>query len=405
MLPYYLRFTNMAPLSPILGGIAAVPFLFDALIKSELWSETAPKKGDHIRVSRGVYTHHGLYFSDEEIIHFTGAENDNIWNWQENQVITSTLADFLRDGVLEVRGYTEKEKEMLFSPEEIYEHALESLGTRKYNLFFNNCEHFSNICTLGKRKSKQIRRLFTGRAPVDRGFKSLGLFGDLFVQSVFRNRGNGVKDPSVYEPDVHDVALIVGQTQALTAHLELGRVEYLKNAQLDILTFHANTLISLDQAKAQGFVHMAKQIEELQETFCSVATKRLAFIEQAHLDFVEEMETYYLALEEALQYQPVPTPEVSLPDLLDSLEQYPEGSPEHGQCVEAIEEALVLQVKFRLSQLVSIATRQDVLHDSFLQGEESVLELTSVVTESIMKHIVTQSTAVSESRLLNPAET
>lgn len=401
MLPYYLRIPFA---SPLLGGISAVPLIIDALVKSEIWLETPPKKGDHIRVSRGVYTHHGLYFSDDEIIHFTGAENDNIWNWKENKVITSTLQDFLRDGVLEVRGYTEKEEGFLFSPEEIYQNALESLGNRKYNLFFNNCEHFANTCSLGKHSSKQIRRLFTGRAPVDRGKKTLGLFGDLFVQTVFRKRGNSTEDGTVYQPDVQEIALITEQTKLLMENQEFERVEFMNNAQLDILTFLTNTQMSLDQAKVQGFHTMAENIQELQDTFCSVAYKRLALIEQASLDFVEEMENYYLALEEVLQYQPAPPEEEALPDLLESLAQHTEDSPEYRQCMKQIEDALVLQVKFRLSQLVSIAKRQDAFHNAFHQGEESVLELTTVVIQSIMSNIVAHSTAVSQAIVLSAAE-
>ena len=37
----------------------------------EIWIEKRPAMGDHIRVNRGLYCHHGIYVSDNEVIHFT----------------------------------------------------------------------------------------------------------------------------------------------------------------------------------------------------------------------------------------------------------------------------------------------------------------------------------------------
>jgi len=31
-----------------------------------------PKKGDHLKSSRSVYTHHGLYVGDDRVIHYSG---------------------------------------------------------------------------------------------------------------------------------------------------------------------------------------------------------------------------------------------------------------------------------------------------------------------------------------------
>lgn len=31
-----------------------------------------PKKGDHLKSSRGLYTHHGIYVGDGNVIHYSG---------------------------------------------------------------------------------------------------------------------------------------------------------------------------------------------------------------------------------------------------------------------------------------------------------------------------------------------
>ena len=45
----------------------------DAVFTEEIWVQKNPVMGDHIRVKRmhGIYTHHGIYVSDNEVIHFT----------------------------------------------------------------------------------------------------------------------------------------------------------------------------------------------------------------------------------------------------------------------------------------------------------------------------------------------
>ena len=52
----------------------------------------------------GIYSHHGIYVSDDEVIHFTGQDGDSIFDWSKPEVISSDLAHFVKDGVLEVRS-------------------------------------------------------------------------------------------------------------------------------------------------------------------------------------------------------------------------------------------------------------------------------------------------------------
>ena len=49
----------------------------------EHWKTRNPQQGDHIRVRRlgGLYYHHGIYVSDEEVIAFAGDDDYNPSNW------------------------------------------------------------------------------------------------------------------------------------------------------------------------------------------------------------------------------------------------------------------------------------------------------------------------------------
>ena len=116
-----------------------------------------PNPGDHIRVKRFLYFHHGIYVSDDEVIHFTDGTKKEI-SLKNAKVRATSLKNFLFDGKLQVANYSGSEKKKIFPPEKIVERAKSRLGDKSYNLVFRNCEHFSNWCVSGKTKSSQVRR-------------------------------------------------------------------------------------------------------------------------------------------------------------------------------------------------------------------------------------------------------
>ncbi|MDX9802246.1 MAG: lecithin retinol acyltransferase family protein [Spirochaetia bacterium] len=128
--------------------------------KSIRWSRRYPVKGDHIRVRRlWGYYHHGIYVSDNEVIHYntTGA-GDGLLG--DAKVLRTDLYDFLEGAVCEVRNYSFLEKGSLFSPGIIVKRARSELGKGGYNLVFNNCEHFANWCMIGMKRSEQVEDIF-----------------------------------------------------------------------------------------------------------------------------------------------------------------------------------------------------------------------------------------------------
>ena len=102
-----------------------------------------------------MYTHHGIYLNDDEIIHFSSINDDNLLG-TDNSVLRVSLEGFLRSGKLEVKVYSHDDRQDLFPVEEIVNWARACLGDDGYNLIFNNCEHFANYCTLGRHHSHQV---------------------------------------------------------------------------------------------------------------------------------------------------------------------------------------------------------------------------------------------------------
>lgn len=123
-----------------------------------MWSKEKPCFGDHIRVCRGYYYHHGIYVADDCVIHFASKNSVDRINPEEAKIIISSLAEFLKNGLVEVRKYSEKEKESKRTPSEIVNYAFMQVDQRlgSYNLVTNNCEHFANECVFGVAVSNQV---------------------------------------------------------------------------------------------------------------------------------------------------------------------------------------------------------------------------------------------------------
>ena len=265
--------------------IIAFPMLEVDYIEEESWIQRKPLMGDHIRVQRigGLYAHHGIYVSDKEVIHFTGQEDDSILDWSKPEVITSDLEYFLKGGLLEIKEYSDDEFQDLYSPEQIVTYARACLGDKGYNLVFNNCEHFANVCTLGRFRSNQVERVLLGKLPNEEGKKVgfLGKIGDA-IKNFFGggSSGGGSRSTSntTYEPDKVKLAEIEADTKIRLANMENERIELMKQARLDILQFETESQIALEQARAQGLAVMAQTIITMQDKLNEVAEKRILII-------------------------------------------------------------------------------------------------------------------------------
>lgn len=120
--------------------------------------ELKPVKGDLLRVKRKQgYYHYGIALNEDEVIHFSGMNDDSITNYKDVKIRRAPLDLFLRGGELEV----ESPFNSSFTREEVIDRALSYLDNnifegKTYNLISNNCEHFARFIYYGKSKSKQV---------------------------------------------------------------------------------------------------------------------------------------------------------------------------------------------------------------------------------------------------------
>ena len=114
--------------------------------------------GEHICVPRmnGMYYHHGIYAGNNKVLHVTGDRGASC---------LSSLA--LRDSEIKVESmdtfiyYNNMSYCVVAKPDKSFtEEELQKLtGKHEYNLLENNCEHFCNSITSGKKESYQVDNL------------------------------------------------------------------------------------------------------------------------------------------------------------------------------------------------------------------------------------------------------
>jgi hypothetical protein len=105
--------------------------------------------GDHIYVRRRTgYTHHGIFVSVDEVIHFAGTTGQLK---QGAAICVCTLDDFASGGRVQVRVYGNR-----LSADETIERARARVGESGYHLLGNNCEHMACWCVTGRTTSRQV---------------------------------------------------------------------------------------------------------------------------------------------------------------------------------------------------------------------------------------------------------
>lgn len=359
--------------------------------EAEVWEHKHPMTGDHIRVNRsGIYNHHGIYVSDEEVIHFTGQEDDSVLDWSKCEVISTNLATFLKDGSVEVKIYTDDELQDLYPVESIISYARACLGDRGYNLVFNNCEHFANVCTLGRFRSRQVEKVFRIQLPRQKEDIYMGLWSSIKSFFGFGNSGGGSRSTTTYEPDKVKVAQIEADTKIRLADMEKERIDLMKQARIEILEFEVRSNLALEEARARGLANMAQTIVALQDKLNEVAEKRLVIIEKGSLQIIRDIEMFYDELGAKIKEDDDNYNTEKLPEMLSILEKYDEGSAAHKLYTKRIEDDMTLQAQHYTKLIDAVLARQSQVIAGFLTSKERILEQTGNITSGMLDCVQNQ---------------
>ncbi len=204
---------------------------------------------DHLQVPRqhGLFTHHGIDLGDDTVAHYL----------EGREILRSPLADFSRGQPVSVVAYPEGS----CSPVGVtLRRAMGRIGEQRYNLLFNNCEHFAHWCKTGRHRSSQVD-----------DWLQTGSRGSAAVVEALRLSGLGAS------------ALIAGVRQLLQDHLseaqrEKGRDLALQAmAQLDGVRRRLQERLERELALAESrWMSGAEQADADQFRSLRLAAQRIA---------------------------------------------------------------------------------------------------------------------------------
>lgn len=100
-------------------------------------------RADHLRVPRqhGLFLHHGIDLGNGSVAHYL----------EGRLILRSSLEDFSDGKTVNVVTHQQA------SPSGVtLRRAMSRIGEQRYNLLFNNCEHFANWCKTGQHRSTQV---------------------------------------------------------------------------------------------------------------------------------------------------------------------------------------------------------------------------------------------------------
>ncbi|QUM76490.1 lecithin retinol acyltransferase family protein [Moritella sp. 24] len=159
--------------------------------------------GDHLLVSRKVYTHHGIYVGNNQVIHYSGLAD----GLQSGPVLKTSLTDFTGGEVLHKREYQNPS----YSRSQIVNRAESRLGELLYNVHSNNCEHF--CCWTVTGKHTEVVETIVG---------ALSPMGEIISNVATTVKAVNTGDTEIIKSSTKKMALTTAEKTALAATTIVG---------------------------------------------------------------------------------------------------------------------------------------------------------------------------------------
>ena len=187
-----------------------------------------------------------------------------------------------------------------------------------------------------------------------------------------------------YEPDKVRIAEIERQTRLELADKETERVELMRDAKIEILKAQAMTQAAIEKARAEGMREMTQHLINLQKEMLDIAEKKMVIIETCALPIIRDIETFYSEIAEKIQNNNDEYNTKKLPQLLEILGNYEEGTTSFKMYAAQINDDRIRQGKFIEDQLQQVSARQNYVLQSFLSSKEKIVDQTGKITRMIV---------------------
>ena len=229
----------------------------------------------------------------------------------------------------------------------------------------------------------------------------MGLFSGVFggigsvVRAIFESSSGGVSGSGnngqkEIEKYKKEIAELKKANEVEVARLENEKVELIKNAQLELLDAQREATILAEEAKAKGFAVVAKCILLLQERMNELGMRRLEIIEKSSLPIIKNIEAFYNELGAKIKQENDEYSLHKLPVLLQTLQQFEEGSPEYNIYLQRIQKDVSQQTYYLQLQMESVHRRQEQVLHELLSTKSKIVEQTGAIMDRMLDELVSK---------------
>lgn len=199
--------------------------------------------GSHIKTYRTGYSHHGIYCGNGQVVHYSGFAQA----FKKGSLEITTLERFLGS---EKKYYVIKypANKVMFSAKDIVRRALSRVGEDRYNLVFNNCEHFAAWCMTGKSESKQVKAVLTHTSTIAIVYKSINT-----ASAATRAAGLAAGTANIFTGTTATSGLAIGKLAGCTTGALGGALVGSSGATLGTTTLIGTSSAIAGSSAAVGF--------------------------------------------------------------------------------------------------------------------------------------------------------
>lgn len=165
--------------------------------------------------SRTGYTHHGLHVGHDKVLHYAGLSD----GLSGGAIELTSVGAFANRRKVQVKEYSKRK----FSRSKSVERGYSRLGEDRYNVAFNNCEHFVTWCITGAHDSSQVRRTASTAAIVGAVVAGRNVPAAFIARRIFA-KVIGHSAPKLTHTVAASAGLATGSVGAGMASLTLGVV-------------------------------------------------------------------------------------------------------------------------------------------------------------------------------------
>ena len=190
------------------------------------------KPGMHIAAHRPLYTHHGIYVGDGQVISYlleTGVTKYSLEEFAEGDRVT----------------IIEHSAEQSFPPEQIVARAEGRKGENNYSLPFNNCEHFANWCVTGNAYSEQVREIALTSVLGAAALAALKQYQNAAKVQTTANTATGAAGTAASVAGLAAGMAVIAGTQYVLNHTEIGHsIKDTVNEAIDTVHDNVRTFVN-----------------------------------------------------------------------------------------------------------------------------------------------------------------